>query len=241
MNVAQPPESVPTALQRLDEDLTRAVVLPPVDTVIRQADAANRSTTAATVAVVTVGALRAMTLVAQSVASGAVPLPIPVALAPATTPTQTEPKSATPAVADVLGPGEQLVRLKPGIVAPAGSRTAADGAVVLAAASPARTTRTSPPAARPAPPAVTTATARQAGNTPPPSSTRLAGTRRATRAATPLVGIPAREADRAATTGTPGADELVARQPKALPMKAASIDCSSRSTPVVSSRRLTVM
>ncbi|MDQ2706598.1 MAG: hypothetical protein M3Z25_02710 [Actinomycetota bacterium] len=118
------------ALRRLDENLTRGVVLPPVDAVIRRADAMNRTTTAATAAVLTVGALGAVTVVAQSVVSGAVPLPIPVALAPATQPALSD-TAAPPAVADVLNPGERLVRLNLGVVAPVGSRSAASGATVL--------------------------------------------------------------------------------------------------------------
>jgi hypothetical protein len=119
------------ALRRLDEDLTRGVILPPVDSVIRRADAMNRTTTAATAAVLTVGALGAVTVVAQSVVSGAVPMPVPVALAPAPPPALADPSAPQPVVADVLNPGERLVRLNPGVAAPAGSRLAAHGTTVV--------------------------------------------------------------------------------------------------------------
>ncbi|HEY0578083.1 MAG TPA: hypothetical protein VGD73_28610, partial [Pseudonocardia sp.] len=120
------------ALRRLDEDLTRAVMLPPVDAVIRQANAMNRTTTAATAAVLTVGALGAVTVIAQSVVSGAVPLPAPVALSAAPPPAlSAAPSGPVPAVAQVLNPGEQLVQLKPGVAAPAGARSLSSGVTVL--------------------------------------------------------------------------------------------------------------
>ncbi|MDT7644896.1 MAG: hypothetical protein QOC75_1896, partial [Pseudonocardiales bacterium] len=121
------------ALRRLDEDLTQSVMLPPVDAVIRRASSMNRTTTAATAAVLTVGALGAVTVVAQSVVSGAVPLPAPVALSAAPPPAlSTAPGGPVPAIAQVLSAGEQLVHLKPGVAAPAGSRSLASGVTVLA-------------------------------------------------------------------------------------------------------------
>src|ERR1700761_4666371 len=92
-------------LRTLDEDLTRSVLLPPVEMIIHRADAMNRTTTAATAAVLTVGALGAVTVVAQSVMSGAVPMPAPVALAPATQAAAVP--VGPPAMAEVLNPGEK--------------------------------------------------------------------------------------------------------------------------------------
>ncbi|MBV9312221.1 MAG: hypothetical protein JO100_00500 [Pseudonocardia sp.] len=132
--MSEPFDLPAAALRLLDEDLTQSVMLPPVDVVIRRAEGMNRTTVAATAAVLTVGALGGVTLVAQSVMSGAVPLPAPVALgpAPSVTAAPAAPRSTpTPTVAEVLKPGEQLVRLRPGASIPTGSRGIGDGETIL--------------------------------------------------------------------------------------------------------------
>ena len=118
-------------LRELDEDLTRAVALPPIDSVRRQATTLNRTTTAATAAVLTVGALGAITIAAQTLATTALPLPIPVALAPAPTarraPSPGAHTSPAPSIAQILTPGQHLMRLKPQVTPPPDSRTLPGG------------------------------------------------------------------------------------------------------------------
>ena len=55
--------------RRLDDELSAAVTLPPVDAVIRRAGALNRASTAAAAAVLTVGGLGGITAVAQATAA----------------------------------------------------------------------------------------------------------------------------------------------------------------------------
>lgn len=78
--------------RRMDDELAAAVILPAVDAVIRRAGTANRASTAAAAAVLTVGALGGITAVAQAGPSSnvAAELPAPgITVLP--TPTSTEP------------------------------------------------------------------------------------------------------------------------------------------------------
>lgn len=136
-------------LRQLDEELTRAVDAPPVDAVIRRAVAMNRTTTAAAATVLTVGMLGAVTIAAQSVSSGTIPLPAPIALAPMTPFAPTDPATPPPVVADVLNPGEMLVRMNPGVPAPPGARRAAYDTTVLPRGTRAADAEPVDPSARP--------------------------------------------------------------------------------------------
>lgn len=133
-----PPDPGATArLRSLDEQLTSQVVLPPVDSIVRRAANTERSRTAATAAVLTVGALGGVTVLAQAMATDAIPLPVPVALAPVASPPAGTAElpgptgQRPPMIAQVLEPGQRLAYLKPAAAAPAGTHAIGDGLVVL--------------------------------------------------------------------------------------------------------------
>jgi hypothetical protein len=147
LNRRGPQPAVP--LRALDEQLTRAVDVPPVDAVIRRAATATRAGTAATAGVLTVGILGVVTIVAQMIATGSAPLPAPAALAPEPPFALADP-SRPPVVATVLNPGERLIRLNPGAATPAGARAASNGTTAVPAddraveAEPAQMSETAP-------------------------------------------------------------------------------------------------
>jgi hypothetical protein len=128
--VSDDPDSAVSALRHLNEDLVQTVRLPPVDRVVARAAGMNRANTAATAAVLTVGALGAVTVIAQSALSGGVPLPAAEAFAPAlTSPAMSRPGS--PLAARILEPNQRLIRLKPGTPTPSGASPTVQGLLAV--------------------------------------------------------------------------------------------------------------
>ena len=79
---------------RLDDELSVAVALPSVDSVIRRAGTLNRTSTAAAAAVLTVGGLGGITAVAQAHTVPAAAVKADAVIAPA--PTTTRATTTTP-------------------------------------------------------------------------------------------------------------------------------------------------
>ncbi|MDT7626328.1 MAG: hypothetical protein QOF99_7229, partial [Pseudonocardiales bacterium] len=99
-------QPMPPRFLNLDDVLSRELLLPRVDGLVRRANPMDWTSTAATAAVLTVGALGAITVVAQAIATGAPPIPFPVALGtvPGADPA---PGARLPAI-EVLSPGQRL-------------------------------------------------------------------------------------------------------------------------------------
>jgi hypothetical protein len=99
-------QPMPPRFLNLDNVLSRELLLPRVEGLVKRANPMDWTSTAATAAVLTVGALGAITVVAQAIATGAPPIPFPVALG--TVPGADQAPGARLPAIEVLAPGQHL-------------------------------------------------------------------------------------------------------------------------------------